>query len=185
MVVLHLCGRSHGWVAPDFLTGAFAPVAYCEEGRRTTSMPGSVNHSEIIPPPPTRVIDHQPETQVTRSRHPLAHWWQRRHHLRGWGWRTTSLSGSVNHSEIIPLSPTRVIDHQPETPVTRSHHPLAPWRQRRHLPRHGRHAISGGEGLAHHQYTRVDWQSRDHPVAPNQGRRPLARDTGLKGPIIP
>ena len=40
-------------------------------------------------------------------------------------------------------------------------------------------------GLAHHQHARVDWQSRDHPVAPNQGRRPLARDIGLKGPIIP
>ena len=71
--VLHLCGRSHGGVAPNFLAGAFAPVGYCEEGRRTTSMPGSVNHSEIIPLPPTRVIDHKPETPVTRSRHPLAH----------------------------------------------------------------------------------------------------------------
>ena len=105
---------------------------------------------------------------------------------QGGGWGTTSLSGSVNHSEIIPLSPTRVIDHQPETPVSRSHHPLAPWRQRRHHPRHVRCAIGGGgEGLVHHQHTRVGQPFRDHSAAPNQGRRPLARDTGLKEPPPP
>ena len=45
-------------IRPIFLTSAFAPVIYCEEGWRTISMPGSIGKAVIIPLPPTRVVDH-------------------------------------------------------------------------------------------------------------------------------